>query len=84
MSDHIVSYWTQFRWDNKSNMKVYSWNIGKILAKINIKEHILPIFLINVINILAKTTVYKEAKNKHILKTTCPISIKQKLYWSVY
>ena len=35
-------------------MKVYSWNIGKILAKININEYILPIFIINFINILAK------------------------------
>ena len=44
-------------------MKVYLSNIGKILAKININEHILPIFLINVINILAKTIKYKESFN---------------------
>ena len=39
-----------------SSMKVYSWNIGKILAKININELILPILLINLIKLLAKTT----------------------------
>ena len=60
-------------------MKIYSWNIGKILPKININEHILPISLINFINILANTIWYKETKNKHILKTVCPISFKQKL-----
>ena len=64
---------------DKSSMKVYSLNIGKLLAKININEHILPIFLITAINILAKTMIYKETKNNHILKTVCPISIKQKL-----
>ena len=31
-----------------------------------------------------QTLSYKEGKNKHILKTVCPISIKQKLYWPVY
>ena len=36
-------------------MKVNSQNIGKILAKINIHEHILTIFLIDFINILTKT-----------------------------
>ena len=61
-------------------MKVYSWNIGKILAKMNIHDHILPIFLINFINILANTIQYKENKNKCIPKTVCPISFKQKLY----
>ena len=43
--------------------------VHKILAKINIKEHILPIFLINVINILAKTIYYKNTKNKYISNT---------------
>ena len=60
-------------------MKVYPENIDKILAEININEHILPSFLINIINILAKTIIYKETKNNHILKTVCLISIKQKL-----
>ena len=44
-------------------MKVYSWNISKILAKINIDEHILPIFLINVIHILAKTIIYDKVRD---------------------
>ena len=52
-------------------MKVYSLNIGKILPKININEHILPIFLINFINILAKTIKYKESFNGNISKTVC-------------
>ena len=67
-------------------MKVYSWNIGKILAKklILLNDHILPIFLITIVNILAKTIIYRETKNNYILKTICLISIKQKLYWSVY
>ena len=34
--------------------------IGKFLVKINIHEHILPIFLIIFINILAKTIEHKE------------------------
>ena len=55
-------------------MKVYTC---KILAKIYINENILPIFLIYVINILVKTIIYKETKNNYILKTVCPISIKQ-------
>ena len=41
---------------------------GKILAKININEHILPIFLINFINLLAKTKKYKESFNNHFSK----------------
>ena len=35
----------------KSSMKGYSQNIGKILAKINIIEHILQIFCIKFINV---------------------------------
>ena len=50
-------------------MKVYSQNIGKILAKININEHILPIFLIKFINILAKTIKYKKSLNINFSKT---------------
>ena len=57
-------------------MKVYSYNIGKILPKININEHILPFSLINFINILANTI---NTKTEHILETVCPISFKQKL-----
>ena len=52
---------------NKS-MKVYSTNIGKILINININEHILPIFLINFINKLAKTIKYKESFNGSLSK----------------
>ena len=59
-------------------MKVYSVNIGKILAKIYINEHTLPIIIINIIHILAQAIIYEEAKSKHILKTVCLISIKQK------
>ena len=61
-------------------MKVYSSNIGKILPKININEHILPIFLINFINILAKTIKYKESFNSNISKTVCPIWLKFEKY----
>ena len=43
------------------------------MAKINISEHILPIFLINFINILAKTIKYKESFNGNFSKTLCPI-----------
>ena len=57
-------------------MKFYSQNIGKILAKININEHILPIFLIKFINILAKTIKYKESLNINFSKTVCPIWLK--------
>ena len=57
-------------------MKVYSWNIGKILAKINIYDDILQIFLINFINILAKTIKYKESFNSNFSKTVCPIWLK--------
>ena len=35
----------------------------KLFAKININEHILPIFLIYFINILAKTIKYKESNS---------------------
>ena len=56
----------------------------KMVAKVNINKHILPIFRIYAINILAKTIIDKEIKNNHILKTLCPISIEQKLCWSVY
>ena len=54
------------------------------MAKLHIHAHFLPIFLINLINILAKTIQYKEIKNKHISKTVRPIAFKQKLYWSVH
>ena len=47
-------------------MKVYS--LKQNIGKININEHILPIFLINLINILANTIIYKETNNNHILK----------------
>ena len=59
-------------------MKVYSQEIGNIFSKINNSEHILPILSLRFIHILAKTVMYKETKNKHILKTECPVSIKQK------
>ena len=57
----------------------------KILTKYwqnynHIHDHILPNFLINVINILAKTISYKEITNNHILKTVRLIAFKQKLY----
>ena len=39
------------------------------LIKINIHERILPIFLINLINILAKTIKYKESLNINKKKT---------------
>ena len=54
-------------------MKVYSLNVGKILATININDHILPISLINFINILAKTLKYKESFKGNFSKTVCPI-----------
>ena len=38
------------------------------MAKLNINEHILPIFLINFINILAKTIKYKESFNGNFSK----------------
>ena len=53
--------------------------LSKILAKLHICDHFLQIFLINVINLLAKTMSYKEIKNKHILKIVHPIAFKQKL-----
>ena len=55
-------------------MKVYSQDIGKILAKINIHEHILLIFLINFINILAKTVRYKESLNTNFSKTVSDLA----------
>ena len=47
-----------------------------MLAKINITEHILAIFLIKIINILTKTIKYKESLNINFLKTECPIWLK--------
>ena len=61
-------------------MKVYSWYIGKILAKININEHILPIFLINLTHILAKTIIYKGAKNKRIWKLYVRFPLKKNYF----
>ena len=52
-------------------MKAYSPNIGKILAKININEHILPIF--HQSEKRAKTVKYKESLNINLSKTVCPI-----------
>ena len=52
----------------------------KIEAKYLQNDHCLPIFLINVINILAKTLNYLGIKSEHILKTVCPIAFKQTLY----
>ena len=51
----------------------------KYWKKLHIHEHFLPIFLINVINILAKTIQYKEVeelKCESNLKTECPIAFK--------
>ena len=56
MFEAIGNTWPSFRpkfYEIKISMKVYSQNVGKILAKLNINEHILPIFLIKFINILA-------------------------------
>ena len=60
-------------------MKVYSWSIGEILAKIDIYEYVLLIFLINVINILQKQCNTKSQK-----PNTCRKPYVRKLYWSVY
>ena len=51
--DHITC-WPRFRpkFFKIKVKKVYSQNTGKILAKINIHMHILPVFLINFINII--------------------------------
>ena len=65
-------------------MKVYSYDIGKILTKIiDIHEYILPIFLINLINVLAKTIEYKETFNGHISKTVCPNLAKMRIKFSL-
>ena len=48
--------------------KVYLWNIGKILAKININEHILPIFLFSFSNILAKNNKIQRIFQQQFLK----------------
>ena len=40
---------------NKDTVNLYAYNFNKILAKLHIHDYFLPIFLINVINILAKT-----------------------------
>ena len=64
---------------DKSSMKVYSQNIGKILPKINIHGCIFPILLINFINIWAKTMKYKESLNINFSKTVYPIWLKTDL-----
>ena len=51
-------------------------HIVKYWQKINIHEHILPIFLNNFINVLAKTIKYEETFNSHISKSGCPICLK--------
>ena len=52
-------------------MKAYSQNIGKILAKININEHILPIF--HQSEKRAKTVKYKESLNINLSKTVSSV-----------
>ena len=49
------------------------------MAKISISEHILPIFIINFINILAKTKKYKESFNGNFSKTLCTIFVEIQL-----
>ena len=46
------------------------------MAETNINVHILPIFLINFINILAKTIEYKKSFKGNFSKTLCPIWLK--------
>ena len=48
----------------------------KLAGKTYIKENILPIFLNNFINILAKTIKYKESFKSNISKAICPIWLK--------
>ena len=57
-------------------MKINSRNIGKILATINIYEHILPIFLIKFINLLAKRIEHMESLNINFSKPVRPIWLK--------
>ena len=54
--------------------------MGVRATKNNSNEHILPIFLINFINILAKTIRYKESFNNSISKTLCLIWLKFEKY----
>ena len=63
-------------WNEYGSMKIYSQNIGKIWAKINIHDHTLLIFFINFINILAKTIKYKKSFNGIFSITVCPIWLK--------
>ena len=63
-------------------MKVHTKNIGKILAKINIHEHALPICIIRFINVSAKTKKkYKETFNNNISETVFPIWLKFENYF---
>ena len=53
---------------DKSSIKVIIHKIiGKLLAKINTSEHILPIFLINSINILKKQNKTKQNNKIQII-----------------
>ena len=65
-------------------MKVV-WRFShKILAKININKHILPILLINFINILAKTIKYNYFRILSFSKTVCMIWLKFENYCSLH
>ena len=52
---------------SKLDIRCLRWFIHQILAKINIHEHILPIFHINFINILVITIKYKETFNNNFI-----------------
>ena len=68
---------------SKGTVNLYVYNFIKILAKLHIHDHFLPIFLIKVINIIGKNNIVQEIKDKHILKTVRPIASRQKLYCSM-
>ena len=64
MFNTIGTQWPSFIpnfYEIKVTMKVYSQNIGKILAKINIYENIYPDFIINFINILTKNNKIQQS-----------------------
>ena len=79
---HEYKFQTKILCKIKVLLKGYSLKIGELLTKININKHILPIFLINSINKLAKTVKsFNGSFNGNFfqwqfLKNRCPIWLK--------
>ena len=72
-SGTLGTLWTKFSTKFCNTVNLYVYNFSKILSKLHIHDHFLPIFVINFINLLAKTTKYKKSFKRNIPKTVCPI-----------